>query len=766
MTAREEFDLRAALLPRKSIPAETRRRISRDLFATVSPRLQEEYEEDGWVLDRKLKLKVKMRKLKPHDVAFEDRVWAAMARLNFPDLNRDRVFRMPYGSAPNELQQIDVFASDDEVVLVIECKSTEAVTSGTFKQEVDAITGRRAGILKTIKKTYPEHKVRFILATNNYTLTKPTRDRFAEAEVLHMDEDSIDYFLSLAEHLGKAARYQLLGYLFEGTRIPGIDPKVPAIQGKMGGYTYYSFAIEPARLLKLSYILHRNRANSLLMPTYQRLIKKSRLKKVAQFVDDKGFFPNSIILNIESGRRGALRFDRASQQGDGGKLGILHLPQTYRAAYVIDGQHRLYGFAGSARAETELIPVVAFEGLPRSEQVKLFMQINENQQAVPKNLRNTLNADLLWDSPDMNQRVRALKLRVAQHLGEQKSSPLHGRVIIGENARSLTRCITIEGISAGLDRGNFIGSFTKTEMKRAGSFYRGSNDATFEYLVPFLELCLGQIRDALPSQWALGNAPGGFVFINTGIDSLLRVLSDIVEHLVDQYDVKPEDETSASMFDLASPFIEHVTTYLFTLTADEATEFRKLYGSGGPTKYWRQLQIALNQADSDFSPPGLAEYLKDQEKQFNVESFSMIQDLELFLNSDVQRRLQDKFGPRWFKDGVPIKVQQDATQLAFEKNHDKDEEDEVEPWACLHLIDYQKIVVHNHAVWQELFEKRYTRPGEEEKPGGWKARANWMGELNGIRNKIDHIDTVTEDEYEFLVSLTTWLVQGQAENDL
>ena len=29
----------------------------------------------------------------------------------------------------------------------------------------------------------------------------------------------------------------------------------------MGGHTYYSFAIEPARLLKMSYVLHRNQAN-------------------------------------------------------------------------------------------------------------------------------------------------------------------------------------------------------------------------------------------------------------------------------------------------------------------------------------------------------------------------------------------------------------------------------------------------------------------------------------------------------------------------
>ena len=176
----------------------------------------------------------------------------------------------------------------------------------------------------------------------------------------------------------------------------------------MGRYTYYSFAIEPARLLKMSYVLHRNQANSAMMPTYQRLIKKSRLKKVADFVENGSFFPNSIIVNIETKRgTGDLKFDLGSQSSGKARPGLLHLPQMYRAAYVIDGQHRLYGYANSPRADTDLIPVVAFIDLPREEQVRLFMQINENQQAVPKNLRNTLNSDLLWESDDYTQRAKS-----------------------------------------------------------------------------------------------------------------------------------------------------------------------------------------------------------------------------------------------------------------------------------------------------------------------------------------------------------------------
>ncbi len=306
--------------------------------------------------------------------------------------------KLQYGNASSQSQQIDVFAADDEVVLVIECKSTATIQAGQFKKEVEAISGQRGGVIKRLKEEYPNHKIKFILATNNYTLTKAVRDRVREEDIFHISKDTVEYFLTLADHLGAAAKYQLLGALFAGQKIPNIEPTVAAIRGSMGGHTYYSFSIEPTRLLKMAYVLHRNQANSELMPTYQRLIKKSRLKKVAGFVEDGGFFPNSVILNVETKKqKGDLQFDPAPKSTGASKIGILHLPQTYRAAYVIDGQHRLYGYANSERAATDLIPAVAFVDLDRSEQVRLFMQINENQQAVPKNLQNTLNADLLWD---------------------------------------------------------------------------------------------------------------------------------------------------------------------------------------------------------------------------------------------------------------------------------------------------------------------------------------------------------------------------------
>lgn len=52
-------------------------------------------------------------------------------------------------------------------------------------------------------------------------------------------------------------------------------------------------------------------------------------------------------------------------------------------------------------------------------------------------------------------------------------SPLYDRIIIGENIKSATRCITIDTIKVGLDRGNFFGTFDKDSIKRMEPSIKG-----------------------------------------------------------------------------------------------------------------------------------------------------------------------------------------------------------------------------------------------------------------------------------------------------
>lgn len=758
------------LVPEKNLRGTITKRKKPHIYESILPELLDRYKSEGWEIDRVFKTKVRMKKLKSFDIAFEDEVWTTIANLGFEHLNKDRNFKMPYSDDPKLTQQIDVFAADDETILFIECKATEGEPKkGNFKEVIEAIGGKKAGIHKAIRKVFPDskHKLKFIFATNNYILSEPDKERLDNFNILHFDEETVQYYQDLTKHLGLSARFQLLGNLFEGQDIPELQNKIPAIEGKMGGHTYYSFSIEPEKLLKIGYVLHRNAANKKLMPTYQRLIKKARLKSVQEFVEDGGFFPNSIIIDINTNRK-KLRFDKSGSQVDDAlsKIGVLYLPKKYRSAFIIDGQHRLYGYANSEYKSKNSIPVVAFINLARKEQVRLFMQINENQKAVPKNLRNTLNSNLLWSSDNLNEQVKALKLQIAQDLGEEKSSPLFDRVIVGENPKTPTRCITIDTIKIGFDRSNFFGQFTKNAIKADGSFYKGNNDDTYDKFFPFIQECFRQIKEGIPEEWNTGEANDGFLSINAGIESLIRIFNDIVDHLKKAETIKPKSDRTEDLIKEVSYYLDPLIDYFKGLGSEQKLVLRKSYGTGGRARYWRVLQKAINTSRPEFNPDGMTKYWNDEAKAFNEASFKMIRDLETFMKEDFNNRLKTAYGDNWYKSGVPKTVYDSANQRASDKNYEaKTKAEEVEPWECLNIIDYRKIATYGKN-WSEIFEKHYTKPGEEKLRGGKDAKTGWMQKLERIRNENFHLYSVKEDEYGFLCELNEWLIEEKVENEL
>ena len=79
----------------------------------------------------------------------------------------------------------------------------------------------------------------------------------------------------------------------------------------MGDKEFYSFVIEPEKLLKLAYIAHRGKRNIESLESYQRMAKKKRLNKIAEYIHEKkGIFPTNIVLNIQTDS--ALRFDKSA----------------------------------------------------------------------------------------------------------------------------------------------------------------------------------------------------------------------------------------------------------------------------------------------------------------------------------------------------------------------------------------------------------------------------------------------------------------------
>lgn len=707
--------------------------------------------EAGWMQGVELKTKTKIYLPKSQDVAFEDKVWALFALLGFKLLNADRHFDIPYDKKNTGLtQQIDVFAKDDETVLIVECKSSSKDKIGDFKKELEAMKSKKQGIINSISALFPATKPKFkyILAASKLSISEADEIRLKNIDGAYFSEEIIDYYYFLQSQIGIAARYQLLGTLFAGHDIPDLENKIPAIEGKMGGHTYYSFSIEPEKLLKIGFVLHRNKANENMMPTYQRLIKKARLKEIHKFIDeDKGYFPNSIVVNIVTEKNKKLVFEPSNNHVENAisRVGVLHLPKKYKSAYIIDGQHRLYGYSNSQYKSTNTIPVVALVNIERSEQVRLFMQINENQKAVSKDLRNTLDGDLLWDSESYIDQVRALKSKIATNLGENRGSPFFGKISIGEDKK----IITTEQINLALNRSDFIGKVKKNELEILGTFFTGDLGKAYKNISDFLFKSFGYLKESLEEMW---EQEGNIIVINKGFYGITLLLNDFVNHLqsIGKLD---KLKSPKSIFDEIKPFLDTVIHFYKELDEVKANELKTSYGTPGDAKYWRTLQIAVKKEHPNIEYKGLEEYLKKEDKANNERAFKLIREIESdFLKNRIQEKLETEFGKYWFKKGVPEKVYSDAHAAAAKKNLEiEDDEDEKEPWDQLHLINYREIILKN---WQKLFEKLYSFPGAT---GNKDAKTNWLVSLNRIRNENYHSYYVTSEELSFIEEVYDWL---------
>lgn len=736
--------------------------------------LRETLEAEGWeyVSTYKDGKYIKLQKEKSIGEKFENKVWLMFHAMGYPRMNRDSSLVISYDkSNPNLTKQVDVFAADDETVLVVECKAAEKPdTPGDFKTQIESFQYVRGGIIQAIKQEYGSTiEPKFIWATSNYTLGKDI-ERLKAADIAHFDDEVIEYYIGLARHLGVSAKYQLLGNLFASKDIKNMPTTVPAIKGKMGGHTYYSFSIEPERLLKIGYVLHRSDANRGMMPTYQRIVKASRLKSIQEFVETGGYFPNSVIISIDAPKKKGLKFDIKSGDTDSDtKLGILHLPKKYCSAYIIDGQHRLYGYSGSDYAKTNTIPVVAFENLDKKEQIRLFMEINENQKAVPKNLRNTLNADMLWESDDYNERRKALRLKIAQNLGESHASPLYDRILVGENNTTDTRCITMEAIDKGLREGSFFSKFDKNNNPiTPGTFDNSAADNEYAYnlLWPFLVKSLKYFKDELGDEWALGKEGQGILTINTGVYALLRVMSDIIDHLLKQGLASPKIDNMDSLLIKCESFYTAIVKFYRELGEGLRREIKKKYGDSGSTDHWHYLQKAIHDIYPDFNPDGLEHWWANNSKEYNEIAGSLLALISLRVRADIEETMQSMHGQDWRNTGLPSSLVIKRAPLVAKKNIENAQigAPKVDTWDCITLEDYDEIITSG-SNWADGFKIIFTRPDSVGKRGTKKDSIKWINDMSKYDRKLSKLGTsITRSEYEYILSIAQWLCPEELNN--
>lgn len=139
-----------------------------------------------------------------------------------------------------------------------------------------------------------------------------------------------------------------------------------------GEHKFYAFTMPSDVLAETCVAVSREEDR---MEGFQRVLDKKRALEIAEYIDNGlGTIPSSIVLSAQSDAE--LTYDSKKKS-----ISFKNIPNAF---LILDGQHRVYGFA---LAEKKLrVPVVVYDNLTKREESRLFIDINSKQRGVPSEL--------------------------------------------------------------------------------------------------------------------------------------------------------------------------------------------------------------------------------------------------------------------------------------------------------------------------------------------------------------------------------------------
>lgn len=696
---------------------------------------------DGWRILRRNRRSIRLAKDKPIDRQLEDDVWSLLYRMGFKEMNRDRTFAIMAGEkAP--ARQLDVFAKDDETVFIVECTHSRETGPKSVKALIDKIGAIREDVIKAVHTHYgkdPKLKVKFAIATRNIEWRAADRARAEAGGVPIITEDDLAYFDKLTDFLKGAARYQFLGRYFRGEKVEGLRTAVPATRGRAGGRVFYNFLISPHELLRLAYISHKSKTSNDDLETYQRMVKPSRLKAIGRYIDEGGKFPTNIVVNVKLD--GHLNFDVKENFGDT-STGILTLPGLYGSAWVIDGQHRLYGYAYATRSEEEdrsVITVLAYENLPIKDEIQLFVDINTQQVKVSGNLVKEILSSLNINDPDPRKRLDALHARIALRLDEYATSPVRNRILTVSQDKDNFRCLTLTSLVDGIAENNLLGSIHRQGKGATATIYPGplsdmsdNPQATMDKATATLSQYFALFSGPLESHWQLGDSKGGYLCTNLGLRALTLLFRKVITFVENRDNVRAATIEPEDIVERVAPFTAPLVEYFGNASPNDVAAFR---GRGSSllsvTQNCLQMMTIIHEQIPDFNLPEIIEYMNSRDIEGTKQAKDMIDDINKIIFEDVISTLKEHYSSKndaWWMLGVPKAVRNGCDQMFNESDGQR------ERWRYLFLSNYPEIILHGDN-W-DLFKNYYNFYGKGKKAD----LIRWIGRINKARTVTHHAE--------------------------
>jgi DNA sulfur modification protein DndB len=606
-------------------------------------------------------------------------------------------------------------------------------------------------IVKSVSAVYgKDARLKFIwlLITRNLILAPNDLKRAEHENIQVIGDRDLRYYEEIARNIGKAAKYQFLAEFLAGAKVKNLeDHLVPAIRSKIGGHSAYYFLAPPERLLPIAFVNHRSLRDPAGNPAYQRLVKRARIKQIGSFLDGGGFFPNSILINFKK----RVRFDiKQSYEDRQISFGDLYLPDAYKTAWIIDGQHRLYGFAEvGGKKKPNVIAVVAFENISREIEADLFATINGKQAKVSKNILDELEGDLKFDSEDFKSRIGAIASRCLALLDSENGGPFNDRMKTPETEESDTVCLTISELKKSIVQSGLIGRPGMGDRpSQPGYATRTTSEETLEALRDLLSSYFEKIQHANLDRWELGRP--NHLCINIGVAGHIRLLAALCEHLAAETKQDPSQLEPTELVEQLSVYLEPVLKFLAESSdTDFESRFKPVFGSGGPRKYFYELARIVHESFGGFAPAGLDEYMNTKSSEESRQADDQVRRIIDKTHMHVIAVLKKTYGDRYYTAGIP---QKEIRMKGLDRQQDADVDEQLDPITYLDVVDLKKIVEHKDN-WPHFEQSLNIKMPDDRK--GIAKNVSWLDTLNDIRKIMAHPANraYKEAHYEFLNTL-------------
>lgn len=611
-----------------------------------------------------------------------------------------------FGPEGNQ-DQVDACGRWKDILFIVSCTSAKRKSKKPKSLKTKMLAWNK--IVERVKKSYKlraEYEtcttVVPIFATKKIILPEKQEmllETDKEGQRHYIDEDFLDYYNELFEKIGEYAVYNILSEFSIEPR-PGDTLEAIAIKTNIKGIGAYLFYARPNDLLKFARVARREEKKE---EFYQRSVDGHRLRKIANFLESGGMFPNNVILSIREKYCHSYYYSKKAAQDirnfpEDLQVGMLRIYRKYGCCWVIDGQHRLYSF--SKTKDESRIPCILLTDIPYQKERSFFLEINKEQRKVPP--------DLVWDlegeaDPECKKDAGLISNTVRMIDAcpfAKESSPFDGKIYIPVNGSAEGKMITMSAFCNAIKNSGITNEITTNSVGAKNPLFDENKNTMKNRIAKTIRKFFASLDEKIENK-----NHKKFLFGNAGVPIMLYLLEPILANIgciPQKTQISPFAENIKKYFEENYPSEEDQRALRLSTTNEGS---RKLEAR----KIGQFIRKERGFSEADFWPK-----MKTDERLDDVVS------IERKIGRLISKKLSG-ISANWRKERVP----QDA--IAEVKRNMKSFPD-LDFDECLSLGNELNIILRKDN-WEQVFEEFFTEKGIFRNAEDLKVAIGYLGKV-------------------------------------